>query len=154
MLRASAQDRLDALTLLGIHGVGGFKQRGVAQDDGEGVVQLARDVAGQLAQPGKLFRIDQFFQHHGLASGSLDAGCQHFNGKQLFSAELFFRVAQVGQQESSIGGGTAVEGSGHDLSEMQAGEIVAGNQPGFETQGEGLAMLGGRRGRSGRQKTG
>src|SRR5208282_1566710 len=42
----------------------------------------------------------------------------------------------------------------HDFCQVQPFEIISRQQPGFETEGKGLAVLGCRRRRTGRQKTG
>ena len=78
MRRASARIDVDGFAILRIERGGLLKQRSVAQDHGERIVQLLGDVAGQLAEAGELLRVDQLLKHHGLAARGLQAGGQAF----------------------------------------------------------------------------
>ncbi len=67
------EDGFDSLLRLGIEVLGFFEQRGVAEDDGERVVELAGDIAGKLAEADELLGVDELLEHHGLAAGR--TGC-------------------------------------------------------------------------------
>ena len=54
------EDGLDGFVGLGIEVLGFVEQRRVAEDDGEGVVELAGHVAGELAETDELLGFDEF----------------------------------------------------------------------------------------------
>ncbi len=47
----------------GLHVFRGFEQGGVAEDDGQWIVELPCDVAGELAEAGELFAVNELFEH-------------------------------------------------------------------------------------------
>ena len=77
------ENGFNSLLRLGIEVFGLFEQRGIAQNDGERIVELAGDVVGQLAEADELFSVDQLLEHHGLAAGSLNARGKHLKRKQV-----------------------------------------------------------------------
>ena len=138
------QDGLDGLVGLGIEFLGFIEQRGVAKDDGEGVVELAGDVAGELAETDKLLRFDEFLEHHGLAADRLEARGQNLEREQIDRADRVGRILDAGEKDCSLGGRAAAQGDGLHRSEFEAGEVVAGNEEWAEIEAEGQAVLDGR----------
>ncbi len=66
------EDGFDGFVRLGTELLGFIEQGGVAKDDGERVVELAGDIAGELAKPDELLGLDEFLEHHGLSAHGLE----------------------------------------------------------------------------------
>jgi hypothetical protein len=87
-----------------------FKQRGIAQNHRQRIVQVVRDVGGQLAQAGVLLRVDELFKQHGLAARGLHPGSQHLDGEQIVRAQRVVgqsqgfaqRGAHCGEQQNAL----------------------------------------------------
>ncbi len=94
---------------------GFVEQRGVAEDHGEGVVELAGDIAGKLAETDEFLGIDEFFEHFGLAAGRLQPRGENLQRQQIDSADGLVRVLDAGEEERALGGCAAAawEWRGH-----------------------------------------
>ena len=85
------QNRLDSFALLRFKVARLIQKRSVAEDDGQRVVQLLRHVSGKLAQAGKLLRVDQLLEHHGLAALGLEARGEHLEGQKIVRTQWLAR---------------------------------------------------------------
>ncbi len=128
------EDGFSGFALGGLNMLVGFEQRGIAKDDGEGVVELAGDVAGELAQADVFFGFDELLEGHGLAAGGLNAGGEHLDGKQVLGTERLIGGAKAGKQQRALCPGAAVERNGQNLRQMEALEVVAGQEPGLQAE--------------------
>ncbi len=123
------EDGLDGFVGLGVEVLGFVQKRRVAEDDGEGVVELAGDVAGELAKADELLGFDEFLEHHGLASDRLQAGGEDLEREQINGIDRLSGVFDAGKKDSAFGGCTSAHRDGLYGGELEAGEVVA-REPG------------------------
>ncbi len=135
------ENRFNSLLSLGIEVFGLFEQRGIAQNDGERIVELAGYVSSQLAEADELFRVDQLLEHHGLAAGSLNARGKHLKRQQINGMDRLVRIAEAGEEKSAFGCRASAERNGVYRCEFETAEIISGEKKRLQIQIEGLAVF-------------
>jgi hypothetical protein len=137
---------------LGIEVFGFVEQRRVAEDDGERVVELPGDVAGELAETNELLGFDELLEHHGLAANRLQARGENLDRKQIDGADGLGGVFGAGEEDRTLGRCTAAQGDGLHGGELEAGQVVARDEERGEIKVERQAVLNGSRTGAGIEK--